>query len=380
MTASSPSLLVRQQYATRAAFFVAGFTMSAWAPLIPFAKDRTGANEAMLGLLLLCLGLGSIIGMPMTGALVNRFGCRRVIISAGLMICAALPALGFIQSIPMLGIALLVFGAGMGIIDVAMNIQAVIVERASGRTMMSGFHGLFSVGGIAGSGGVIGLLWIGASPFVSILCVVTLALVLLGVIGPSLLPHASSDQPSQLFVWPRGKVLLIGVLCFILFLMEGAILDWSALVLTTRQGLDPSRAGLGYAVFAITMTIGRLTGDRTVSLLGSRTIMLAGGSIAMIGILVAVWSPDWPLSLFGFALVGIGAANIVPVLFSAIGHQTVMPSSLAVSAVTTLGYLGILIGPALIGPIAQVSNLAIAFSGIAALMILVLLNSRIANR
>jgi predicted MFS family arabinose efflux permease len=348
--------------------------------LIPFAKDRTGANEAMLGLLLLCLGLGSIIGMPMTGALVNRFGCRRVIISAGLMICAALPALGFVQSIPMLGIALLVFGAGMGIIDVAMNIQAVIVERASGRTMMSGFHGLFSVGGIAGSGGVIGLLWMGASPFVSILCVVTLALVLLGVIGPSLLPHASSDQPSQLFVWPRGKVLLIGVLCFILFLMEGAILDWSALVLTTRQGLDPSRAGLGYAVFAITMTIGRLTGDRTVSLLGSRTIMLAGGSIAMIGILVAVWSPDWPLSLFGFALVGIGAANIVPVLFSAIGHQTVMPSSLAVSAVTTLGYLGILIGPALIGPIAQISNLAIAFSGIAALLILVLLNSRIANR
>jgi MFS family permease len=199
----------------------------------------------------------------------------------------------------------------------------------------------------------------------------------LGVIGPSLLPHASSDQPSQLFVWPRGKVLLIGVLCFILFLMEGAILDWSALVLTTRQGLDPSRAGLGYAVFAITMTIGRLTGDRAVSLLGSRTIMLAGGSIAMIGILVAVWSPDWPLSLFGFALVGIGAANIVPVLFSAIGHQTVMPSSLAVSAVTTLGYLGILIGPALIGPIAQISNLAIAFSGIAALLILVLLNSRI---
>lgn len=380
MTATSGSLLVRQQYATRAAFFIAGFTMSAWAPLIPFAKERTGANEAMLGLLLLCLGLGSIIGMPMTGALVNRFGCRRVIISASLIICAALPALGSVQSIPMLGIALLVFGAGMGTIDVAMNIQAVIVERASERTMMSGFHGLFSVGGIAGSGGVSGLLWIGASPFVSTLCVIALVSVLLSVIGQSLLPQASDDQPSQLFVWPRSKVLLIGILCFILFLMEGSVLDWSALVLTTRQGLDPAQAGLGYAAFAVTMTIGRLTGDRIVGLLGSSKIMFAGGLIAMIGMLIAVWSPDWRISLLGFAMVGLGAANIVPVLYSAIGHQTVMPSSLAVSAVTTLGYLGILIGPALIGPIAQISNLAIAFSCVATLMILVLMNANIARR
>jgi predicted MFS family arabinose efflux permease len=149
------------QLSTRIVFFIAGFGMAAWAPLVPFAKARAGIGEGVLGLLLLCLGIGSIVAMPLAGACAARFGCRLVIAVSTALLCAALPLLATLSSLPLLAAALLTFGAGLGSIDVAMNIQAIIVERASGRAMMSGFHGLFSLGGVAGPAGVSALLGAG---------------------------------------------------------------------------------------------------------------------------------------------------------------------------------------------------------------------------
>ena len=179
--AATPRLVPdrRHQASTRAAFFIAGFALSAWAPLIPFAKDRAGIDEAALGLLLLCFGAGSLAGMPMAGALATRFGCRAVVATATILICIALPALAHTGSSAVLATALLVFGAGVGAVDVAMNIQAVIVERASGRAMMSGFHGMFSVGGIASALGVSALLLLRTSPLVATIGVVGVILALL---------------------------------------------------------------------------------------------------------------------------------------------------------------------------------------------------------
>jgi len=147
-----------EQMSTRIAFFIAGFGIAAWAPLVPYAKARAGLDEGTLGLLLLCLGVGSILAMPIAGALAGRFGCRKVMAGGTLLICLALPLLATLTSIPLLMAALFMFGAGLGGVDSTVNLQAVIVERASGKTMMSGFHGLFSLGGIVGAAGVSALL------------------------------------------------------------------------------------------------------------------------------------------------------------------------------------------------------------------------------
>jgi len=349
-----------QQLSTRIVFFIAGFGMAAWAPLVPFAQARIGINEGVLGLLLLCLGAGSIGAMPLAGALAARYGCRAVIAVSTVLLCLTLPLLASVSSPPPLVAALAVFGGAVGSLDVAMNIQAIIVERASGRAMMSGFHGLFSLGGIAGAAGVTALLGAGASPLAATLAVVAVVAVALAIAAPHLLAHGSPRQ-GPAFALPRGVVLFIGALCFVLFLTEGAVLDWSAVFLVSVRGMEPSYAGLGYAAFALTMTIGRLSGDRIVRRLGGVTIIVAGGLLAAAGFALATLAPSWQAALLGYALVGAGCSNIVPVLFTAVGRQTVMPDQVAVPAITTLGYAGILAGPAAIGFVAHAASLSTAF-------------------
>ncbi|GAU81564.1 MFS transporter [Bosea sp. BIWAKO-01] len=357
-----------EQVATRIAFFVAGLGIAAWAPLVPYAKLRMALDDGALGLLLLCLGAGSILAMPLSGALASRFGCRRVLIGAVLLIAFMLPALATAAHLPLLALALFVFGAGIGSLDCVINIQAVIVERASGRSMMSGFHGLFSLGGIAGAAGASGLLMLGATPLLATLVVVAILLVAIAWAASGLLPYASKGE-GPAFAIPHGIVLFIGVLCFVVFLAEGAMLDWSAVFLTDLRQVDAAYAGLGYAAFASTMTIGRLTGDRFVQRLGAQRIIISGGLCAAAGLALATLAPSWLAGLVGFALVGAGCSNIVPVLYTAIGRQNAMPEHIAVPAISTLGYAGILVGPAAIGAVAQFASLPIAFLVVAALLI-----------
>ncbi|WP_046861731.1 MFS transporter [Microvirga massiliensis] len=376
MAASYPAPGVLQQIATRVAFFIAGFGTAAWAPLVPYAKNRAGLDDGLLGLLLLCLGTGSIVAMPIAGAIASGFGCRLVLIVASAIAYALLPVLATAASPLSLAVALLIFGAGIGTIDVAINIQAVLVEKASGRTMMSGFHGFFSVGGIAGAGGAAALLWFGASPLTVTLCVGFATLGLLLGFGRYLLPYGSQGDVSPVFALPRGEVLLIGGLCFIVFLAEGAMLDWSAVFLTDARGADASLAGFGYAVFAVAMTLGRLNGDRIVQALGGRAILLFGGLCAAAGLFLAAAAPSLAAALIGFGMVGLGASNIVPVLYSAIGRQKGMPQDLAIAAITTIGYSGVLSGPAIIGMLAQFASLPFAFLCVAAMLLIVALCSR----
>ena len=365
-----------EQMSTRIAFFIAGFGLAAWAPLVPYAKARAGLDEATLGLLLLCLGAGSILAMPIAGLLATRFGCRRVTIGGTLLICLALPLLATAGSIPLLIATLFVFGAGLGIVDSTVNLQAVIVERASGRNMMSGFHGMFSVGGIAGAAGVSALLALGLTPLWAIVVVIVLTLAALLKAAPHMLAYGS-ESTGPAFAVPHGVVLFIGLLCFTVFLAEGAMLDWSAVFLTTEKQIGEAYAGLGYAAFALTMTAGRLTGDTIVRRFGARRVIVLGGLFAAVGLALATLAPGWEVALAGYALVGIGCSNIVPVLYTAVGKQTVMPENIAVPAITTLGYAGILAGPAAIGFVAHASSLSIAFLLIAAMLVAVAISGRI---
>lgn len=365
----------REQFSTRVAFFVAGFAMASWAPLVPLAKQRVGIDDGTLGLVLLCLGGGSILAMPLAGYLTARQGCRRVISAAGLLMCLMLPLLASVTSLPALIVAVLLFGAALGMLDCAINIQAIIVEKASARAMMSGFHGLFSLGGIMGAAGMTALLSAGLTPLIATLVVVAVLLVALYRAAPHLLPFGSeSDGP--LFAVPRGIVLLLSVLCFIVFLTEGAMLDWSAVFLVSERQMSASYAGLGYAAFAATMTVGRLTGDAIVNRLGGARVTIIGGVCAAAGIALSLCVPAWPAALLGYALVGAGCSNIVPVLYTAIGRQTRMPQSAAIPAMTSLGYAGILMGPAAIGLLAHVINLPLALGVLIPLLLAVACSGR----
>ncbi|MCM5557090.1 MFS transporter [Pleomorphomonas sp. JP5] len=349
-----------EQFSTRVAFFIAGFGGAVWAGLVPFAKTRTGLEAGGLGLLLLAFGIGSIVAMPLAGALAGKYGCRRVLIASSLMVCLALPALAIVSSAPLLAVALFILGAGVGSVDCVVNIQAVIVERAAGKALMSGFHGLFSVGGIVGAGGCALILSLDASPLTVSLIAIVFTAGLLVWAAPHFLGFGGGTS-GPAFALPRGVVLFIGILCFIVFLTEGSVLDWSAVFITSVRGGDPNHAGFGYAAFATTMTIGRLSGDAIVRRISRTTIILVGGLLAASGLLVATLVPSVPAAMIGFAMIGAGCSNIVPVLYSAIGKQTLMPESVAVPAVTTLGYAGILMGPAAIGFVAHVASLPTAF-------------------
>lgn len=350
-------------------FLVTGAAMSSWAPLVPYAKMRVGLDDSSLGLVLLCFGCGSLITMPLAGRVVASHGGRLVILSSATLALAMLPMLALASNTLMLASALLLFGAGLGALDVSMNLQAIVVERDAGHSMMSGFHALFSLGGIVGALSMSTMLSLGLPPVAATLAISTALACACMASAPQLLSNRSSE-PGPMFGIPRGIVLLIGALCCACFLIEGAVLDWSAIFLSSTRGLDVARTGLGYAAFSVAMVIGRLTGDRVVSRFGPRSTLTSGALCAALGLAVVALVPDWRVTVIGFMVVGIGCANIVPILFTAAGRQTVMPESLALPAVTTLGYVGLLAGPAGVGLVAGQTSLALAFTGLAGLMLL----------
>lgn len=372
---TSKDALAGPRFATRTAFLAAGFGLASWAPLVPFAKARLGVDESALGLLLLCLGIGSVGAMALTGMASARYGARPVIVLGGLLMAVVLPFLAIASSPFTLGIALFVFGAGLGSLDVAMNIHAVEVEKAGERPLMSGFHALFSIGGFAGAAAVTGLLSLGATP---VICATISAMVVGGATlaaWPRLI-KSSAEAEAPLFAVPRGIVLLLAVLAAATFLAEGAVLDWSALLITGAGMVSLDHGGLGYIVFSIAMTAGRLVGDRVTERLGDFRILLWGGVVAVLGFVVLLTAPWAPVALSGFVLIGLGASNLVPVLFRRAGAQTVMPTGLAVAAITTMGYAGILVGPAGVGFIAHAIGLKAAFWIVAGLIALVPLTAR----
>jgi MFS family permease len=375
----TPTLLAcdtsRPRLATRLAFLVAGFGLACWAPLVPFAKQRLGVGDGVLGLLLLCLGIGSVVAMLWAGWLCARQGSRAVIIAGGLGVAMLLPLLALAGQPLTLGLALFVFGAALGSLDVAMNVHALAVERQAGEPLMSGFHALFSAGGLAGAALMTALLSVGWTPLAGTLLGTALMLVAVALLAPRLLANAPPADPPRL-VWPHGPVLLLAALAGVCFLVEGAVLDWSALLLTEGGLVPAAQGGLGFLVFSVAMTAGRLGGDALCARLGDATVLIAGGAVAVSGFALVLLSTGvWP-AMAGFLGMGLGAANLVPVLFRRAGAQTAMPPALAIAAISTTGYAGVLLGPAAIGFVSQVWDLHGAFALLAVLLALVPLSAR----
>nr|WP_229238244.1 MFS transporter [Dyella amyloliquefaciens] len=374
--------LAAARRATRVIFLVSGIGMSAWAPMVPYAKARLGLDDAQLGLALLVFGGGSMLSMPFVGWLAHKLGNRTLIVASGLLLCLALPALALASSIAALVATLFYFGVMLGAVDVAMNAHAVDVERLDGGRLMSGFHGLFSIGGLTGAAVVSGLLALGL-PLVfaaTVVAVVLLSLVLW--LRGDLLDDApqATDTEKTKFGMPHALAWLLGLMCFASFLAEGAMLDWSAVFLRDFRGFAAASAGFGYACFSVAMALGRLMGDRLIARFGPVWAVRTGAALAVAGFLVVAWAPGALAALGGFVLIGLGASNIVPVMFSAAGRLPGTPPAIAIATATTLGYAGLLSGPALIGFVAHASSLPMAFAAVAGLLVLVGLSARIVQR
>ena len=365
----SPNLA---QLSTRVAFLICGIGFSSLAPLIPGIKERLVLNDGSLGLLLLCVGFGSIVIMPFAGGLTARFGCRAIIVVSALAMCASLPLIPSAPNQFALALALALLGAGGGTLDVSMNIQAVAVEKTSERPMMSGFHGMFSVGGICGAGGLTALLSQKLTPLISQIILASACVLMLAAVAPHLLPRqVQIEAQPKTFAYPRGKPLLLGALCFIVFMAEGSVNDWSGVLLSDFRHVGLAYAGLGYVAFAAMMTLNRLTGDIVVAKMGRQKVMLTGSLCGAAGFVLAAGVPHAALSILGFAMVGIGLANVVPILFTAAGNQNDMPGNQALSSVTTMGYLGLLVGPPMLGFIAHQSSLIVSLAFLAVLCAIV---------
>ena len=376
--------LSAQRLSTRFSFFGLGFATAAWAPLIPFAQQRLHFNHADFGLLLLCSGLGAMLAMPATGKIVQRIGCRVPIGFALLLLAVLLPSLSLLSTPLMMAITLFLFGTAAGSLGVALNIQAVVVEKNSLKSLMSGFHGMASLGGLAGVLTITALLALSISTVMSAFAVSLLLVIIIFLSVPysiksvenTSLEASSKVKNSIRQRLPQPLIILIGIACFIIFMTEGAAMDWSGIYLTQQYGVNTAFAGLAYTFFAIAMTTGRFTGHYLIRYFGEKKLLTYSAICATLGLALVSIAPHWWLVLVGYTLVGTGCSNIVPIMFSRAGRQTVMPSAVALSCVSTLAYTGILVGPAFIGMIGELIGLKTVFMALSGLLLLIVALNR----
>lgn len=368
----------------RVAFMIIGVLEAAWAPLVPYVKSSFAIDEGTLGLLMLCSGFGSICALPLSGFLVNHFGAKKVVYVSGLLMAFALLAISLLINIWLTGVMLMVFGGCTITIDVAANMNGVTVERMTGRHLMSGFHGGYSLGTLIGAGAMSVLFTLGFMPkWAVVICMVFILLAL--VFGcRDLLPKEEfvlSDAPveklrkNKLYIPPM--VIVVGLLCFIMYASEGAVMGWSAIFVSQERGVDMSMAGFFYTAFAVSMTIMRLRGDKTVNRLGQRFVVAGGALLIAVGFMVVVLVDSSVAAVVGFVIVGCGAANVVPQLVSFAAHIKGMAVHNIISFINALGYSGILLGPVLIGFVGKHYGLHISFVGIAFFVLIVAVVSSI---
>jgi len=368
------------RWAISTVFLLNGAGIGLWAAHVPTVQARMAINTGMLSMVLLTIAAGALLAMPLMGGLTGRWGTRRMVLASGAGFVLMLGVIMGVPNLPLLFGAAFLFGVSNGALDVAMNANASEVETARGVPTMSSFHGFFSLGGLFGAalGGVmIGQGWghgQGALAL-AIACAVILALVAPRVMGFA--PHAHSGSH---FALPRGAAIGLGLLALLCFAVEGALVDWSALLMRERTGASPALAALGFSAFSIAMAACRFAGDRLIVRFGAVRIMVLGGLAMFAGLALAVSSSDFALSAAGFALIGLGAANVVPLLIGAGGRIPGMSPGAGVAAVATLGYGGLLLAPPVLGWVAMQSSVTMALAMLSLSGLVIALNARILTR
>jgi MFS family permease len=365
-------------WATFTLFLLHGIMVGSWVPHIPLAKERLDVGPAVFGLALLAIAAGAVTAMPLTGAMINRYGSARVALVAGVFFCLAFS--GPVLSPTLLPFVILgyLLGAFIGSMDVAMNAHGIAVERALKRPIMSMLHGGFSIGGMVGAFlGAWAMKHVGE--FTHIALAGAACLVLLFVSVQFLLPRSIDKGLSDThFGWPTKATIGLGLLCFLALMAEGSVLDWSAIYFTAEFKVDAGTAGLAYAFFSGGMAASRFTGDWLRLKFGAVHMVVASALLTAISIALAVSVSSFLTAVIAFTFAGIGIGNVAPVLFAGGGRLEPEAPGRGIAAVTTLGYAGFLAGPPLIGFAAQLTSLAQAFWLIvAASLVIAVFGSRV---
>lgn len=356
----SPSVIRRARGAIATTFLIYGLIVGAWVPHIPLAKDRLAVGNGIFGMALLAIAIGGIIAMPISAGMTSRFGSARVTAATGIALCLAfiLPPMApdLMSFLP----AAFLFGAALGGMDVGMNAQGIAVEKALRRPTMSLVHAAYSLGALAGT--ILGALLLEiVGETIQILLTTAIGLVLFFVCIPFYLPAAVDRGASgAIFVWPTRASLGLGALCFLTLMSEGAIIDWSGLMLRQRFLLEASTAALGFAAFATGMTAARLFGDRLRLKFGATRLLRWSAIMTAAGMAIALVIPSPTIAIAALALTGVGLGNAAPILFAGGGRLEPDAPGRGIAAVTTLGYTGFLAGPPLIGLVAELAGLPLA--------------------
>ena len=375
---AAPARLPRARRATRFQFFVLGAVVGTWGTHIPSVAARYSLGEAALSVVLLAVALGTVVALLVAGRVIARIGARNTVALFGATMGASLAVALEYPNLAALLAAMLAFGASMSLFDVAINTEGSELEGLGGRPIMSNLHGMFSVGGMAGAALTFGLLDLEVPPRLQLLVVgAGLAVLAIVVSRAMLATHARPDGDDLAnFVWPKGTLLLIGILIFAGMTAEGVMYDWSVLYLKQEIGLTQARAALGYATFTASMAFARFGGDALRARFHERAVLAAGAAVAGVAMAVVLVSANAWVAFAGFAIVGAGLAPIAPILFNAATRVPGASRAAAIASVTTIGYSGFLVGPPLIGGIATASSLTAALFVVVAMSALVAYGAR----
>lgn len=342
-------------------FFLTGVTFASWAARIPSEQAELGLNTGQLGVALLGIAAGELVFMNLAGYLTARFGSRSITVIASVCLSAMLPVLALAPTFPVLVATLVLFGASFGSVNVAMNTQGVTVERRYERSIFSSFHACYSIGGLTGAlvGGLVAAHNIAPLPhFLGVAC---LAIILALAVARFQLPDRSDTRKAGVaFARPTRTLLALGLVAFCVVLGEGAMADWSAVYLNSTLRAGVGLAATGYAAFSVVMAVCRGLGDQLTSRFGPGTMVRLGGIVAAGGLTLALLVNWVPLALVGFGLVGAGFSVIFPLTLSAAGRISKQVSGTAIATVATCGYVGFLVGPAVIGFAADALTLRVA--------------------
>ncbi len=344
--------------ALRAQFFVLGVMFATWGVHVPTVKGHYGLGEQALAIAMLASGVGALMALAQAGRIVGRWGPRAVSAVMGVLCCGSVACLLAWPAYGALLAVMLVFGITGSLLDVAVNTEATEIERLAAKPLMSGFHGMFSLGGMAGASLGSAAPALGLSPQGHLLLATGVGAFIVLLASRAMLPvpekEAGEKHPLSL---PRGPLLLLGVLASMGLIAEGAMYDWSVLFMKQERASSASTAALAYASFSGAMAVGRFGGDWVRARVSPGRLMRASGVLAAAGMALALAVPSAEVALLGFACVGLGLSNVVPVLFSAASQTPGVSPAHGIAAVSGVGYLGMMAGPPLIGLIAEHASL-----------------------
>ena len=346
-------------------FFITGFTFASWASRIPDIKTKLDLSEAGLGAVLFALPLGLMVSMPFSGFFVARFGSRKIMMAASVVYPLILILLGLAASSFQLAAVLFAFGFCGNMLNISINTQAVGVEALYSRSIMASFHGLWSLAGFTGA--AVGTLMISLhlTPFIHY-CIICGTGILLAVTSYRYtLPHQNKSDSQPIFAKPDSALLKLGLIAFGCLVCEGTMFDWSGVYFQKAVQAPASLTTLGYVAFMSSMAAGRFIADWLVTKFGVKIMLQCSGLIIAAGLLTAVVFPTLVAATIGFLLVGFGVSSVVPLVYGLAGKSKTMSPGVALAAVSTIGFLGFLIGPPLIGFLAEFAGLRMAFTVIA---------------